>query len=238
METRFMKTIIISVLILLRLFLAGDVAAQKFKTAVGLTGIQPTIEQIKYSTNAGGNPGFGLSIKQEYNFHRNIGMMLRLEYQNWGLEFDGLFYDYPDHTGGVGFDKYHHKIRVNEILVPVLVKFDTDSLFKNKALYLFGGYLVRGILGSKTEITENITNSLLYSGEADFRYYGSFFGGNTFVGGLGFNFMLAGSDRMFYSELNYYHATAYYLYSGKKNYSTNDLGIKILSMTVAVGIYL
>jgi len=227
------------VFIICCLFAGPHLFAQKLRTGIGISAVTPIGERIGYSVNSKANPGFGLAIKEEFNFHRNFGIILGLEYQNWGVEFDGIYYDYPDHLGNVGFDKYHHKIRVNELLVPLMIKIDGDSLFGNKSLYLVGGYAFRYVFSSQTEITFNATNELLYKGGADFQYYGWFIEEHTIVGGVGMDFGLSGTRSIFYTELNYYHSQRYFLYSGKKeDFSSNDLGIVISSLALTLGLYL
>lgn len=219
------------------LLLASNLSAQKFRTGIGISAIIPILEPINYSENSRANLGFGVAIKEEFNFHKNVGIIVSLEYQNWGVEFDGPYYDYPNHLGNVGFDKYHHKIRVNEMLVPVMIRIDSDSLFENKSLYLVGGYVFRYIVSSRTEITFNTNNELLWKGGARFYNPGDF-GCCTIIGGVGMDLEPVKNWPRMYAELAYQHNLRHFVYNGKKEYATNDLGIVLSSVVLTLGLYL
>ena len=233
-----MKNRKLYVFILCCLFAVNDLVAQKFRTGIGLSALTPIIKYVSYSTNTKANPGFGIMVKEEFNFLKNIGVVVRVEYQNWGIEFDGTYYEYPDHLGNVGLDKYHHKIRVNEIQIPLIIKFDTDSLFKKASLYVFGGYLLRYSFTTQTKITSNINDQLLQKGTASLRYRGGWdIREHTIVAGFGVDFKLFNNKQDFYSEFNYNHMLDYFLYNGKEGAISNDLIFRIYSIGLTFGMY-
>ncbi|MBL4657582.1 MAG: outer membrane beta-barrel protein [Flavobacteriales bacterium] len=212
--------------------LGENLHAQKLRVGITARAVAPLLSSSNYPINKNVNPGYGLGMKGEFNFHRHLGISLGIEYSRWGIEFDGRFLEYPDHTTPAG-NLYHHKIRANEILVPLLIKIDSDSLLGNKLFYGYVGYLAQSVLKSSTEITFNTNGELLYEGEADLRYYGW----DAITSGIGMEFKFSGMSNIFFGEFNVNYNFSPFLYHGKPDFASNDMSIKVSSLSLGFGAY-
>jgi|AntAceMinimDraft_17_1070374.scaffolds.fasta_scaffold17069_2 hypothetical protein len=209
----------------------------KFRTGIWLSPVYSS-SKLVHSNQINKEVGFSIGLKEEFNFHKNIGIATGIEYLNYRFGFDSYFCFSGDTSYSCAKNDcaYNHRLRIHEIQIPLVIRFIIPQF------YCFGGVVVfRYPLYAKGKVYSNADGQLVSKGNTKIRIfrYGPFFV-ETIVGGIGKEFKIKNKKQKFFIELQYKYAINAFLYSGITSdpYGlTNDLIIKNSFLLLTFGVY-
>ena len=206
----------------------------KYRSAIGLSGINTFFKnREQYIANRDAIPdysyGVGFNFKEDFNFHKNIGISTGIQYLLYRLRFDSFFGSYDSNTPM----DYHHKLLIYEIQIPLTIK------LINPYFYCFVGINYRCPVYATGKIT-NINGQVVVKGKADVRNFNSYAIGQEIIG-MGKEF--EGAKNKFFIEVqyknaNYGNALGYSGFPDKNRIPTNDIIIRNSMLFFTCGLYI
>ncbi len=192
-----------------------------------------------YVSGISANSGYTFGVIEEIPVQKRSYIQVGLEILKDGVSFNSYFFGPNTSFLYDGNFAYSHSISMNEIHVPVLYKFPigpTDR--KNRSVYMTAGWKWRYISYTYSQVTNNNTGYLVWSGERDvstiYRIL-SPFGSSIFEVSIGYQRNTKKKKkRGWYANFEYNYGLSPLHYTGNTQ-GSNDVVFRLNTLIFKIG---